>query len=124
MSVPNLVFVQPKNKLKDIKRKNDIINVIEEKIKAIKDYSSLKFDNEMLSFVCHCIENGLKNPKKKIDKKELCLEIYEKVFTLNATERTQISNSIEFLCDNDLIITIPNVKKYTSIISNYLKSKL
>ena len=93
MSV-NLVYLQPKNKLKELARKNELFDLIVEKILHIKDYTGLKFDNELLVFVCNCIENGLHNKKKKykLDKKALCLEIYQKVFTLNEKERERASS--------------------------------
>ena len=80
----------------------------------------------MLVFVCNCIENGLHNKKKKykLDKKLLCLEIYQKVFTLTDKEKEQISNSIEFLCQNKMIDVIPLFKKYGTIFLHYVKSKL
>jgi len=125
MSV-NLIYLQPKNKLKELARKTELFNIIVEKIEGIKDFNSLKFDNELLVFVCNCIENGLHNKKKKykLDKKLLCLEIYQKVFTLTEKEKEQISNSIEFLCQNKMIDIIPVFKKYGTIFIHYIKSKL
>ena len=125
MSV-NLVYLHPKNKLKELARKTELFNIIVEKIEGIKDFNSLKFDNELLVFVCNCIENGLhnKNKKYKLDKKLLCLEIYQKVFTLTEKEKEQISNSIEFLCQNKMIDIIPIFKKYGTIFIHYIKSKL
>ena len=124
MTTPNLIYVQPKNKLKHLKNRAELFDAIVEKIVNLKEYSSLKFDNELLIFVCNCIENGLNNKKKKIDKKELCLEIYHKVFTMNEKEKEQISNSIEFLCDNNMIDITPVYKKYGKIFISYIKSKL
>ena len=124
MTTPNLIYVQPKHKLKHLKNRSELFDAIVEKIVNLKEYSSLKFDNELLIFVCNCIENGLNNKKKKIDKKELCLEIYHKVFTMNEKEKEQISNSIEFLCDNNMIDITPVYKKYGKIFISYIKSKL
>ena len=124
MTTPNLIYVQPKNKLKHLKNRAELFDAIVEKIVNLKEYSSLKFDNELLIFVCNCIENGLNNKKKKIDKKDLCLEIYHKVFTMNEKEKEQISNSIEFLCDNNMIDITPVYKKYGKIFISYIKSKL
>ena len=124
MNTQNLIYIQPKNKLKHLKHKNEIFEIIVEKILEIKDYPSLKFENELLIFVCNCIENALHTKKKKIDKKKLCLEIYDKVFTLNDKDREQISNSIDFLCDNLMIDIIPVYKKYGKMLIHYIKSKL
>ena len=125
MSAPNLTFIQPKKRLKQLKHKQELMNVVIEKITEIKDHLLLKLDNELLIFVCSCIENGLKVKKKgEVNKKELCLEIYQKVFSLNTVEKEQISKSIDFLCDNKMIEKIPIYMKFSSIFKNYIKSKL
>ena len=125
MSAPNLTFIQPKKRLKQLKHKQELMNVVIEKITEIKDHLLLKLDNELLIFVCSCIENGLKVKKKgDVNKKDLCLEIYQKVFSLNTVEKEQISKSIDFLCDNKMIEKIPIYMKFSSIFKNYIKSKL
>ena len=125
MSTPNLTFIQPKKRLKQLKHKQELMNAIVEKITEIKDHLTLKLDNELLIFVCSCIENGLKVKKKgEVNKKELCLEIYQKIFSINANEKEQISKSIDFLCDNKMIEKVPMYMKYSTIFKNYVKSKL
>jgi len=123
----NLSFVQTKNKLKILKYNNELIKLIHDRIIEIDNYHSLKFDNELLKFVCTCIENGLKekNEKKdKTDKKLLALEIYHKVFTINDAERIILSNSIQFLHDNKLILKFNDFIKCGHILINYIKSKI
>ena len=120
-----LNFYQPKKRLKKPKHKQELMNAIVEKITEIKDHLTLKLDNELLIFVCSCIENGLKVKKKgEVNKKELCLEIYQKIFSINANEKEQISKSIDFLCDNKMIEKVPMYMKYSTIFKNYVKSKL
>ena len=123
----NLSFVQPKNKLKMLKYNNELISLICDKIKEIDNYLGLKFDNELLKFVCNCIENGLKikNEKKnKTDKKQLCIDVYNKCFTLTDAEKVIIANSIQFLHDNNLIEKVHSIKRCSSILANYVKAKL
>ena len=62
--------------------------------------------------------------KKDIDKKDLVLEIYQKVFSLNGIEKKNIGEQIYFLCDNNLISKVHIVKKNSKIFVNYIKSKL
>ena len=123
----NLSFVKPKNKLKIDKYNSDLLNLICEKIKEIDNHTALKWDNELLKFVCECIENGLHSDneiKQKTNKKQLCIDVYIKVFTLSEAEKVILTNSIQFLCDNELITKYNNFTKYSSIMLNYLKSKL
>ena len=123
----NLSFVKPKNKLKIDKYNSDLLNLICEKIKEIDNHTALKWDNELLKFVCECIENGLHSDneiKQKTNKKQLCIDVYIKVFTLSEAEKVILTNSIQFLCDDELITKYNNFTKYSSIMLNYLKSKL
>lgn len=121
MSSINLSYIKPKNTLSVSSHRADLVNAIVEKVKEIDGYAGLKFDNELLIFVCNCIENGLVH--KSIDKKELCLEVFDKLFCPNAAEKVILSSSIDFLCSNELIKSIPTLKKYLAIIINYLKKK-
>ena len=59
-----------------------------------------------------------------IDKKKLVLEIYQKVFSINDTEKRNIAEQIDFLCDNNLISKVNGVKRNSKIFVNYIKSKL
>jgi hypothetical protein len=123
----NLTFVQPKNKLKMLKYNNELITLIVSKIKEIDNYLGLKFDNELLKFVCNCIENGLKDKnekKNKTDKKQLCIDVYNKCFTLTDAEKEVIASSIQFLHDNNLIVKVHSIKRCSSILANYVLAKL
>ena len=91
------------------------------KIVEFENHISLKNDPELLKFVCKMVENTV---KKDIDKKELVLEIYHKVFSLNDTEKKYIGEQIDFLCNNDLISKVHGIKKNSKIFVNYIKSKL
>jgi len=96
---------------------------IVEKVKEIEKYRSLKFDNELLIFVCSCIENAL-DVAKKVDKKAIALEIYETLFEVTSDDRQVISCAIDFLCNNGLVKKVNTLKKYARIIENYIVRKL
>ena len=49
MSV-NLVYLQPKNKLKELARKTELFDIIVEKILEIKDYTSLIYGYTICTF--------------------------------------------------------------------------
>ena len=122
----NLCFVQPKNKLKIQKYNTELMNLICDKIKEIDSYSALKLDHELLKFVCDCIENGVNesDKKNKTDKKQLCIDVYTKVFTLSESEKVILSNSIEFPIDKKLITKFNTLQRCGSILVNYIKSKV
>ena len=124
--VINLSFVKPKNKLKSKIFKSDLCNEIVKRILEFENHLSLRNDPELLKFICDLVENGVKktDEKNKVDKKELVLEIYCKVFSLSENEKKHIGEQIDFLCDNELITKVFTVKKNSKIFMNYIKSKL
>lgn len=117
----NLSFVKPKNKLKSKAFKTELIVEIMKRMTDFENHITLRNDPELLKFVCELVENGV---KEKLNKKELVLEVYQKVFSLNEIEKTNIATQIDFICDNDLIEKLHKVKKKSKIFINYVKSKL
>jgi len=96
-------------------------------MKEFDNLGSLKFDNELLKFVCSCLENLLKpkyEKKRKTDKKALVIEIFHELFNLNEDEKKKLGNNIDFLIENQLVHKINVAKKIGVIGFNYLKSKL
>lgn len=84
------------------------INEIKEKIiKRLMDLkltdSKYKLSNDVLLLVCNLVEHLVRD--KKINKKNIVLDIIHGVFVLSAAERTQLDASIEFLHSNG------NIKK-------------
>ena len=116
--VINLSFVKPKNKLKSKIFKSDLCNEIVKRILEFENHLSLRNDPELLKFICDLVENGVKktDEKNKVDKKELVLEIYCKVFSLSENEKKHIGEQIDFLCDNELIVKVHGVKKMASFL--------
>lgn len=126
----NLSFVKlikTKNKLKRDQYKNEIKKIICEKVREIENLGSLKFDNELLRFVCNCVENSLKQKyekKEKTDKKQLVIEIYHNIFGLNDDEKNKLSNNIDFIIENNLVENVNLFYKCGLLSFEYLKSKL
>jgi hypothetical protein len=118
-----LDFVKPKNKLKIQQYNNDVFKLIVKKITEI--HGQLKFENELLKFVCTCVENAvIDSEKQKTDKKKLVLDIYHAVYNLSEADKLVISNSIDFVCNNKMIKKYSTLRKYSSIVGSYIKSKL
>ena len=117
----NLSYIKPRNSLSVACIKSDLCNAIILRVQSIDGFQNLKFDNELLIFVCNCIENTVDS--KKLDKKTLVLEIFIKLFELSEQESAIISKSVDFLCDNSLVAKVPSIQKYSSILSSYMRSK-
>ena len=120
----DISFVKPKNKLKRNQYNIELKKLIIQKMKEFDNLGSLKFDQEMLRFVCSCLENSLKpkyEKKQKTDKKSLVIEIFHELFNLNEDEKKKLGNNIDFLIENQLVEKYMLSKKkvlLVSIISN------
>lgn len=118
----NLSYINTKHTLQVAKHKTDLRTAIVAKVQEIENFAALKFDNELLIFVCNCIENAL---DVKMDKKTLALQIYDELFEeLSKDDKAIISSSIDFLCNNKLIKKMPTVKKVVKTIWYWGRGKL
>lgn len=111
------VYITPKNSLsKDIKISR-IIESISMKVLEIPNIKTLHLNLEILKMICIMIEHSIDNKKEKvkIDKKNICMQIYNKVFgTLNGDILKGIEANIQYLWENDMI----KKKKIWSIVKH------
>lgn len=83
-------------------KKQDAKEKIIERITQLKlTESKYKNSQDLLLLICNLSEHLIKD--KKIDKKEIVMDIYTNIFALNATEKVTIENQIEFLHANKAI---------------------
>lgn len=80
-------------------------NLIDKISNSLSNLQLLQTDNELLLYICNCIESGISNnKKKKINKKELCIKIMETIFNnLSDEEKDRLRNTIDFFHANKLI---------------------
>ena len=105
----------------DIVKKNNIVNnafIITQIIQKIVDHVSLindfqlRTEIELTNYICNLVENEINKQKtNKINKKELVISVFMKLYNLNDEEKTVISNQIDFLFNNKLIKKIPVIEK-------------
>ena len=111
------VYITPKNSLsKDIKISR-IIESISMKVLEIPNIKTLHLNLEILKMICIMIEHSIDNKKEKvkIDKKNICMQIYNKVFgALNGDILKGIEANIQYLWENDMI----KKKKVWSIVKH------
>ena len=83
----------PKEKVSQLK--NEIVTAIQK----LDNYGSFKFDLKLILNICNYIENAkcVRKSKQKIDKKNLVLDIFDQVFTLDPDAKNTISNTIDHL---------------------------
>lgn len=96
---------------------NDIIQKVTLMVKEIPEFQSLKFNHDLTLYVLNMVVNMVKS--KKIDPKEVALNILSKIFNLNDDEINILSNQIDYLLSTNA------VKKISSsiLLLEFLKKK-
>jgi hypothetical protein len=97
-------LVKLKHKLKNLDRLGELTKQITDKIHSMPNYQELKNDLEVILYVCTIVENEIKqNKSKSYDKKQIVLDMLQRVFNYLPEELNFISKHIDFLHINDLI---------------------
>ena len=103
-------LISPKNVLKKQQLLQDLLVHLRQKIAEYPATHNLKGCSEFLLFTCKIVENVVVK-KQKIDKKQLVLDVFKILFTLQPPELLALDASIEFLHSNRLISKVKVVKK-------------
>ena len=124
----NLCYIKPKNTLKKRDKKQKIINAIKEKVMSLHNFQALRnnqsVDPELILMICNCVENTIKK-HAGINKKEFVVEVLRSIFgSLTPQETQHIETQCQYNYDNGLIQKISTVYKGSSLLYNYIKSKL
>lgn len=94
-----------KKKLKTLNKIGNLTKLLVEKIHDMPRFNEeLRNDIELILYICNIIENEFtQTPSKTIDKKQIVIDILDKIFTLRAEEKTQLEKHIDFLHSNGQI---------------------
>lgn len=106
----DLSLLKPKHSLKKSQLSNDLLVVLRQKIAEYPATHQLKSCQEFILFCCKLIENLIQK-KDKIDKKQLVLDVFKQLFSLQPPELLVLDATVEFLWSNGLICKIPLSKK-------------
>lgn len=122
-SLPAGLFL--KNALNVHYKFHDILDKIHTIITSIKHYEDLKTNPELLLLVCNLIEYHLPDNKKmKLDKRDLALQVMDKLFTLTDDEKDATAKQIQFLYDNKKIKPVKWYKAVFYSVKEYIKRKV
>jgi hypothetical protein len=103
--------------------RNSLFDTLVQKTMSIPNYQNLQSDCELITFLCNSVENGLKSGVK-IDKKQLVLDILNKVFpNLSTEELAFINNIIQNLNDRGGIVKITQYYSFFLSVINYFLQK-
>ena len=110
--------IKPSEKIKRLEKIGDSSIAIEAKINLLPDFNDLKFDPDIILYVCLIIENNIKqNKTKSIDKKNIVIGILQKCHTFTP-ELIILNKMIEFLHSNHLIKQFTKIEKTGNKIFN------
>jgi len=84
-----------------------------------------RMDPEISLLVCNIIECAIKSNKNlKIDKKNLAIEILEKIFNVTPAEKDAISKQIDFHINHDLVKAVSYASYFKGIFFSTPKNQV
>ena len=115
-----------------LKRKKLIskaISEIKEFLAEIPDVEQFKCSDELAEVVCNVIEYLLasKSKKYKIDKKSVCLEIYDAIFVekpLTPEQRVELIKRVDFLHEKGLIKGVTTARLVRKSVLSFLVKRI
>jgi len=117
-------YIQPKNSLNRTLQKSEIVDKIVKRVQSLPDFRNFKDDLETLLFVCLLVEHLVinKKDKEKMDKKEIVLAVYSKVY--GQVNIDLLSKNIEFLFENKRIKKVSIGKMICGTLSEWFSRKI
>lgn len=112
-------IIQARNHLASDLKFNEVKEKILKRIDEFPNIQKYRNDIEFLLLICNLIEHLIVK-KDKIDKKELLLDIYKKVFNIDSGEITAIAKNIDFLLANGKIKKVSYYKLFKTGIKEIL----
>jgi len=115
-----------KGNLKNLQLENLLIRKVSEQIK--KDFGNIlevKFNVELISEICNCIEEVVKSENlQKVDKLDLFFKIYAGIFgAIPEAEKKLVKEVIEYLHNNDKIKPRKLIRKAYLFIKSIILKK-
>jgi len=96
-----------KNSLKTVILRSNLKTAIVEDIKNkgfVSTMAELKLHPDLVKYICVLVENSIhNNKKKKIDKKQLVIDVLSDLFALSVPDKEVISKAIDHLIQTNRI---------------------
>ena len=104
--------IKQNDKVKHLVKLAELSKSIVAKIQAMPELQEVKFDLDVILYVCDIIENNIKQTEtKSIDKKQIVISILQKCNPFTAPELIILNKMIEFLHSNHLIKKVTKLEK-------------
>ena len=119
-------LIEFKNTVKAHIKQSTIVNDVVKTLSELPDFNTkLKFDPEIIVYVCSIVENLIKKEdKKEISKLDLVSTILVKAWNLEENELDLVIKQIKFVCNNNQVKKVSKSKKYKKYIKDWLVKKL
>ena len=102
-----------------------LLDEISKILMDIPEYMKLKNEPEFLLLICRLIECKYPSNTSKIDKADLAVNIYGRLFgSLNDADKTNLTSQIQFLYDNGKIKKTSWAKLAMFYVTDWIKRKL
>lgn len=115
-------FVIYKRHLAKLNLEKEMLSALEEKIKGLPNYQTLRLNPEMVLLCCNIIENSV-SKKDKVQKKDLAIKVLNSFFTYNDADKKVVEEQIEFLWSNKRIKKIKLFKKVWLFLGEWIQRK-
>ena len=113
-------LIKPQNSLNTDLKKTEIKNKIMLVVNKFENIINYKLDPEFINLVANLIEHHVKK-KYNIDKKDLLIDIFNKIFpSITDEENAIILKNLQYIFDNRKI----NKVSISQYITNFLKDKI
>ena len=117
--------IKENNKIKHLVKLTELSKSIVAKIQAMPELQELKFDLDIILYICDIIENNIKQTEtKSIDKKQIVIGILQKCHSFSTADLVILNKMIEFLHSNHLITKITKIEKTGNKILGWALKKI
>lgn len=104
----------------DLERK--LGELLEQKVKSLPDFNTLKLNPELILLVCNLVEEGAEK-KFNIDKKDLVMKVMDNIFKYTEVEKRQIDDQIEFLHSTKKIKKVKLILKIIHYVIDWIQRR-
>ena len=116
----NINLIDLSNNAKQQQIFNDILNLLSIRLREFPPGHNSKKCSDLLVYICNLIEEITKHDKKP-NKKDIVLKLYKHLFNSSDADLNEISQSIDFICQNNLVNKIAKSKKLFEFIKKKTK---
>ena len=110
--------------LKTDLKKTSIETFIFNEITKLPNYQTYKNDIAILIYACNLVENLISKRKKGETKEEIIINVFVKLFSLNADEINSLKKNIKSLVESKDIKKLSSIYSYSKQFGRYLLKKI